>query len=503
MAVLFFNITTTAQTGNYLPGHPSIDATMTDIEGNVFNLYEALDQNKTIYVWKLSVNSEICWDYYQTGALNTFYSLYGPQGDNTAMVISIGGGNLEFLTGVIGSGLGDYTENTDFRMFGNEGNESEIYNLTTSLMGAAQLGPSTGNRVLRICPDKRVYGMGLAPTLTELVASVGSCDMQTGVNNASLMFTEMDTIRNCPSEMRPVNAFLSNNGTTTMTSCDIALMWQGQVQDVYHWEGSLAPLRYDTVHLVGNLLTNGTDGMAQIAVQNVNGVLDEEHSNDTLSVFLKGAPPINSDEIRVEIMTDGYGETLFWHIADENGVTIDSAGSYQAVDGSYYQPESEYEDDQMYFDTVSLVGHGTSCLTIWVVDRFWNGLCCTYGNGYIRFLSGNDTLFEWSTFKREAFGQVSTTFVATDDAPALSNLKAYPNPTDGQINIAFSLPQTTEVSLEVLNVVGQRVLTLPPSRYMSGNQTIPLELLQVPNGMYWAVLRTRQGTEAVKFVVAK
>jgi hypothetical protein len=102
----------------------------------------------------------------------------------------VGGGNLDFLTGA-NLNDGNFLDGTDFTFFVGEDNgfPSELSDLSTSLMAAAQLGPISGNRVFRICPDKRVYGMGLAPTLQQLVTSVGSCDMQTGVHNASLMFT--------------------------------------------------------------------------------------------------------------------------------------------------------------------------------------------------------------------------------------------------------------------------------------------------------------------------
>ena len=86
---------------------------------------------------------------------------------------------------------------------------------------------------------------------------------------------------------------------------------------------------------------------------------------------------------------------------------------------------------------------------------------------------------------------------------AHGSLKAYPNPTDGHINIAFELQEAADVSIEVLNIMGQRVVLLPQSGYMSGSQLVPIDAAQLPNGLYWAVLRTKQSSQAVKFVVAR
>ncbi len=119
------------------------------------------------------------------------------------------------------------------------------------------------------------------------------------------------------------------------------------------------------------------------------------------------------------------------------------------------------------------------------------------------FSQGIDALFEWSDFGCIAAGVIQTSFVATDDVPTLSNLKVYPAPTDGNITLAFELQAVADVGIEVYNMIGQRVLTLPPSKYMSDNQTVPIDVATLSNGMYWAVLRMRQGAQAIKFVVAR
>ena len=273
----------------------------------------------------------------------------------------------------------------------------------------------------------------------------------------------------------------------------------------YQWSGNLATYGLDTI-LLNDVVTDGSLTNINIFTHNPNGGTDANPANDTSHYLVYPAVFWDSDSIFVDIQTDGYGHQIYWDIKDGSGITIDSGGNNVVgmLNGNGGPVNiSQYQDFSTYTKSVSLAGYNTSCVTIRVLSGDGYGTCCTWGNGHMRFKKGEEIIFDWSDFGRRAYGKITSTIVSTDDIVFQGSLKAYPNPTGGQINIAFGLQEATEVGFEVYNIMGQRVFTQPQAQYMSGSNDVALPLPILPNGLYWAVLRTHQGTEAVRFVVAR
>lgn len=65
------------------------DFTVTDLNGNTINLYSLLDNGKTVYLDFFATWCGPCWNYKNTGALETIWDTYGPPGTNEAYVIAI------------------------------------------------------------------------------------------------------------------------------------------------------------------------------------------------------------------------------------------------------------------------------------------------------------------------------------------------------------------------------------------------------------------------------
>lgn len=78
----------------------------------------------------------------------------------------------------------------------------------------------------------------------------------------------------------------------------------------------------------------------------------------------------------------------------------------------------------------------------------------------------------------------------------LSVLKVYPNPVDDQINLVLRLERESNISIKIMDLLGNEVLTLANERLSSGEQT---KTFTIPNrlnsGIYF--LRIVTGSETV------
>ena len=85
---------------------------------------------------------------------------------------------------------------------------------------------------------------------------------------------------------------------------------------------------------------------------------------------------------------------------------------------------------------------------------------------------------------------------STDELPART-FKAFPNPTDGVINIVSEESLQGKVQLEVFNLMGERIISRSITTVMKGEQ-ITLDLAPFASGLYLIKLSTSQGNHLEK-----
>ncbi len=84
----------------------------------------------------------------------------------------------------------------------------------------------------------------------------------------------------------------------------------------------------------------------------------------------------------------------------------------------------------------------------------------------------------------------------------------YPNPFNPVTALNFALPQATHVTLEVYNVLGQKVATLVDRDYPAGRHSVEWNSRQsdgreVASGVYFARIKAGEFTASKKMVVVK
>ncbi len=90
---------------------------------------------------------------------------------------------------------------------------------------------------------------------------------------------------------------------------------------------------------------------------------------------------------------------------------------------------------------------------------------------------------------------------ATRTPQAGTAFQLAPNPASGRTALFFSLERSEKVRVEVLDVVGRKVLALAPQQLSAGSQELTLDLGQRPAGLYTVRLTTSQGIRTQKLTL--
>ncbi len=76
-------------------------------------------------------------------------------------------------------------------------------------------------------------------------------------------------------------------------------------------------------------------------------------------------------------------------------------------------------------------------------------------------------------------------------------IKSYPNPVSTSLNLEFSIATATSITVEVYNLVGQKVMTIPAEQYAAGIHQLQLSTEELSNGTYTVNLVEPEGMVAV------
>jgi hypothetical protein len=79
----------------------------------------------------------------------------------------------------------------------------------------------------------------------------------------------------------------------------------------------------------------------------------------------------------------------------------------------------------------------------------------------------------------------------------------YPNPFNSSTMISFNIRNTSNVSLEIFNLIGQKVSTIISGELTAGNYTRQWNPGNMPNGIYFYKLKVGAQTEVKRLVLIK
>ena len=79
----------------------------------------------------------------------------------------------------------------------------------------------------------------------------------------------------------------------------------------------------------------------------------------------------------------------------------------------------------------------------------------------------------------------------------------YPNPSGGKTTIEFSLANTSPVSIDIYNLLGEKVLAVENGIFSSGKHAAEFDAGKLEGGVYIISIKTESGTIAKKLIVTK
>lgn len=106
---------------------------------------------------------------------------------------------------------------------------------------------------------------------------------------------------------------------------------------------------------------------------------------------------------------------------------------------------------------------------------------------------------------------VDSFYLAKEEKPSLPNdviasptLESYPNPTNGTINIRYMLPQQADVTIEIYDLNGSKMMDLVSIDQMyEGTYIYPADLSELANGMYICRMVAGEKVFTSKIVLSK
>jgi hypothetical protein len=86
---------------------------------------------------------------------------------------------------------------------------------------------------------------------------------------------------------------------------------------------------------------------------------------------------------------------------------------------------------------------------------------------------------------------------------AFALLQNYPNPFNPTTTIGIQLPERSFVTLEVINLLGQRVAVLVNQQLPAGAYTVPFNSAALPSGLYFYRLQANDFSAVRKMMLLK
>jgi len=96
---------------------------------------------------------------------------------------------------------------------------------------------------------------------------------------------------------------------------------------------------------------------------------------------------------------------------------------------------------------------------------------------------------------------------SSDDAATntgiVQHLASTPNPVTDEATVSYTLSESADVSVELVDVLGQHIALQPATAQAHGVHALPFKTTTLPNGMYTVVVKANGQQTTINIVIAK
>jgi hypothetical protein len=303
----------------------------------------------------------------------------------------------------------------------------------------------------------------------------------------------------CAGNLQPTKFNLSNNGSANMTSAVISYSVSGGALSTYNFSGNLAPFTQTVITLPAYSFPASASNTLNIAVTSVNGSNDQNTVNDVAVKAIPLTTKVANTPATMSMIfkTDQYGSELSWEVKEEvSGTVVASGGPYTdlAASGTSVQP------------TVTFSANPNMCYKTVINDTYGDGYNAGTGVGGYTITSGGTNVYTKSTaFATQdiALWKTANTTGVIDLNSSISNISVYPSPAKNAASLSLDLIQNENVTINVVNTVGQVVYSQNLNNLSAGNHIVNFNAENWASGIYNINISTNNGTTSRKLVIAK
>jgi len=322
-------------------------------------------------------------------------------------------------------------------------------------------------------PDQKsriVAVLNNSPRRMELVTTSNGCQAGTAYN------LDAEIILTCPSEplcdtgIIPV-VELVNRGTATLNSAQINYTIANGEEQTFTWQGSLQTYEREELALPFATAISGTN-LIEVEIGMVNGSSDELTDNNTDSQdYIYAAVAIEEydfTDYTLTIVPDDYGSEITWELIDSAGNEIYTGGPYSNNNSDPITVDFELGDN--------------NCYTFTIYDDFGDGICCQYGTGsYEIVTSAGDIVVSGGSYEELDSTPFRVGSLSTDKNEFANSIEAYPNPSNGILNVKLPEITSNEANFTMFDLLGRTVMK---NTAKNGGLTTQLDIATLPSGVY-------------------